>query len=61
MIFNLLVSVIWCLGDWELRFGTGQSGRRHRRVRSMLGDLCSESSPYSYKRVISSSGATSGC
>lgn len=31
------------------------------RFRSMLDDLCSESSPYSYKRVIASSGAMNGC
>lgn len=65
MTFTLLVGIVWCLEHWGLRFDTGQdrlvTALTADEFLSSLDDLCSESSSYRNRRVISSAGPMNGC
>lgn len=59
------LKLCWRTNEWSslcLLLGAQVWYRTERTSPHMdSGDLCSQSSPYSYKRVISSSGAMNGC
>lgn len=66
MTFPLLVDIVWCLEHRGLRFDTGQerldvTAFTTDDFLSMVADLVSEISAYTYRRVISSAGPMNGC